>query len=215
VHWIWIVSLVALVLVLVFGSEAVRRQTAEVYLVRTLGLVGAAFAMIAIGGLLTFVAWWLRTWRNERLRPALVFLAGHVPWFGMLAAAIGVSVYLEDHSQWPHLLALAAGWVVAFAIGTSWYRWAHPAVVRVLLQASHGALRAGVAVLAIAVSVLATGSVWAYVNPRVVPTPPEFEVPATDVRNARLAMLRYKIAALDCSIARITIERDVMHATST
>jgi hypothetical protein len=30
---------------------------------------------------------------------------------------------------------------------------------------------------AIVVTVLATGGVWAYVNPRVVPAPPEFEVP--------------------------------------
>ena len=65
------------------------------------------------------------------------------------------------------------------------------------------------AVLAIALSILATGGVWAYVNPRVVPTPPEFEVPAPAVAAAHLAMLRYKIAAL-CSIARFAIERDVM-----
>ena len=52
--------------------------------------------------------------------------------------------------------------------------------------------------------------VWAYVNPRVVPTPPEFEVPAPAVAAAHLAMLRYKIAALDCYTARIAIERDVM-----
>ena len=78
------------------------------------------------------------------------------------------------------------------------------------MQASHGALRAGVAVLAIALSVLATGGVWAYVNPRVVPTPPEFEVPAPAVLKAELAMLSYRIAAWDCNIARITIERDVM-----
>jgi hypothetical protein len=71
-------------------------------------------------------------------------------------------------------------------------------------------LRGGVAVLAIALSVLATGGVWAYVNPRVVPTPPEFEVPAPAVLNAELAMLSYRIAALDCSIARISIKRDVM-----
>jgi hypothetical protein len=77
-------------------------------------------------------------------------------------------------------------------------------------QASHGALRAGVAVLAIALSVLATGGVWAYVNPRVVPTPPEFEVPGPAVLKAELAMLSYTIAALDCNIARIAIERDVM-----
>src|SRR5262249_45320983 len=58
--------------------------------------------------------------------------------------------------------------------------------------------------------VLASGGVWAFVNPRVVPTPPEFVVPAPAVADANLAMLRYKIAALDCSIARIHIERDVM-----
>src|SRR5262249_3614248 len=104
VHGIWIVSLVAVVLVMLFGSEAVRRLVAEVYLVRTLGLVAAGLAMMTLGGLLTFVALWLRTWRNERLRSALVFLAEHVPWFAMLAAGIGVSVYLEGHSKWPHLL---------------------------------------------------------------------------------------------------------------
>jgi hypothetical protein len=31
--------------------------------------------------------------------------------------------------------------------------------------------------------------VWAYVHPRVVPTPPEFEVPAPAVLDAQLAML--------------------------
>ena len=36
---------------------------------------------------------------------------------------------------------------------------------------------------------------WAYVNPRVVPAPHEFEVPAPAVAAAHLAMLRYKIAA--------------------
>jgi hypothetical protein len=34
--------------------------------------------MIAIAGLLAFVAWWLKTWRSERLRPALIFLTEHV-----------------------------------------------------------------------------------------------------------------------------------------
>ena len=57
---------------------------------------------------------------------------------------------------------------------------------------------------------MATGGVWAYVYPRVLPTPAEFEVPAPAVLDARLAMLRYKIAALDCNLARIAIERDVM-----
>jgi hypothetical protein len=47
---------------------------------------------------------------------------------------------------------------VTFAICIPWWRWVYPAIERALLQASHGALRAGV-VLAIAVS---SGSVWTY-----------------------------------------------------
>jgi hypothetical protein len=35
-------------------------------------------------------------------------------------------------------------------------------------------------------------------------------VPAPALLDARLAMRRYKIAALDCNLARIAIERDVM-----
>src|SRR5262249_8926785 len=97
-----------------------------------------------------------------------------------------------------------------FGICTAWYRWAYPAIERILLQASHNALRAGVAGLAIVLTTLGTGGGWAYVNPRVVSTPSEFEVPAPAVLDAQLAMLHYKIAAWDCSIARLTIERDVM-----
>jgi hypothetical protein len=97
-----------------------------------------------------------------------------------------------------------------FAIRIPWWRWVYPAIERALLRASQAALRARVAVLAIVVTVLATGSVWAFVNPRVAPAPPEFEVPAPAVLDAQLAMLRYKLAALDCSIARINIEDDVM-----
>src|SRR5262249_35205553 len=44
--------------------------------------------------------------------------------------------------------------------------------------------------------------VWAYVNPRVVPTPPEFEVPAPAVAAAHLAMLRYnKLNYWGCRMA--------------
>src|SRR5262245_39555641 len=96
VYWIWIVTFVGLLLIIFFGSEAVRRQVVEVYLWQTIGVVAAAFALIAIGGLLAFVAWWLRTWRNERLRPALVFLSGHVSWLAGLGTYICLVVYLED-----------------------------------------------------------------------------------------------------------------------
>src|SRR5262245_39805811 len=166
--------------------------------------------MMISGGLFAFAAWWLKTWRGERLRPALLFLSQGVPWLAMMAASMGLIMYLENRLKWPSLVASAAACVVPFAIIAPWYRWAHPAIVRVLMQASHGALRASVAVLAIALSILATGEVWAYVNPRVFPTPPGFEVPAPAVLKAELAMPDYRIAALGCNIARITIKRDVM-----
>ena len=66
-------------LIAIFGNGAVQRQATEIYIVRTLGLLAVAFALMVTGGFLAFVAWWLRTWRNERLRPALVFPSGHVP----------------------------------------------------------------------------------------------------------------------------------------
>jgi hypothetical protein len=50
-----------------------------------------------------------------------------------------------------------------FAIGVVWWRWVYPAIERGLLRASPSALRAGVAVLTTAVTVLVAGGVWAYV----------------------------------------------------
>jgi uncharacterized membrane protein len=64
VHGSWIVSLLGLVLIILVGSEAVRRQAAEVYLVRTLGLMAASVALMVIGGLLAFVAWWISASRG-------------------------------------------------------------------------------------------------------------------------------------------------------
>jgi hypothetical protein len=54
-----------------------------------------ALAIVAATVLFTFIAWWLKTWRGERLRPALVFLNKHVPGFAMMAVCIGLSAYLE------------------------------------------------------------------------------------------------------------------------
>jgi hypothetical protein len=165
VHGIWIVSIIGLTLMLVLGSDAVRQQAGDIYLVRTLGLLAAAFIMTAIAGLLAFIAWWLRTWRNERLRPALIFLTEHVPCLAIMAAGMGLSIYLEDHFKWPGLLAFATTLAVVFAICIPWWRWAYPAIERALVRASHRALRAGV-VLAIAVTLLAVGGAWAYVYVR-------------------------------------------------
>jgi hypothetical protein len=118
--------------------------------------------MAAIAGLLAFTAWWLRTWRSERLRPALTYLTEHVPWFAMSVAGIGLFISLEDRFKWPGLLACATTLVVTFAIGIPWWRWLYPAIERALLRASHGALTAGVAVLAIGLTVLVAGGVWAH-----------------------------------------------------
>jgi hypothetical protein len=172
-HGVWALSLICLVLVSVFGSHALQRQVRDIYFVRTLGLLGAGLAIMAIAGLLAFAIWWLRTWRNERLRSAVIFLSEHVPEFAMVAACIGLSIYLEDHWKCPWLLAYATTMAVMFAILFPWIRWAYPAIERALLRASHGALRAGAA-LAIALTLLVAGALWAHVRafsemPRAVP----------------------------------------------
>jgi len=87
-HGIWIVSIVVLGPLLVFGSDAVRQQVFDVYLVRSLGLVGAALVMATVAGLLTFVAWWLRTLPGERLRSAHAWSAKTLPPIGIMGAAI-------------------------------------------------------------------------------------------------------------------------------
>jgi hypothetical protein len=148
VHAIWIASLVGLVLMLVFGTEALRRQAGEVLVVRTFGILAVVLLVMPLAWLLKLLVWWLKTWRSERLRPALVFLTEHVPLFEMLAATMGLSVYLEKNFKWPNMLALAAASVLMLAIGIPWCRWAHPAIERTLQRASNSALKVGVAVLA-------------------------------------------------------------------
>jgi hypothetical protein len=162
VHGIWMVSLIGMVLVLIFGSEAVQRQVSDIYLARTLGLLALGLVLIAIAGLVVFIAWWLRTWRGERLRPALIFLTEHAPWL-MIASGAGLSAYLEDRFEWPTLLAFATTMVLMFAICIPWWRWVYPAIECALQRASRGGLRAGVAVVTIAVIVLIAGGAWAFV----------------------------------------------------
>jgi len=91
---------------------------------------------------------------------ALIFLTEHVLWFAMSVAGIGLFISLEDHFKWPALLAYATTSAVTFAIGIPWWRWPYPAIERAILRASHGALRAGVAVFAIAVTVSVAGGDW-------------------------------------------------------
>jgi hypothetical protein len=208
VHWIRMVSLACMVLIVVLGGEAVRQQTSEVYIVQILGLVGVALLLVATTALLTFGLWWLKTWRNERLRPALVFLTRHVPWFEVAALALAANVYLERHLKWPMLFAFAAAMVAMYVIGIPWWRWLYPPIERAILRASRGTLRAGVAALAIALIIPAAGGVWAY-WPRPVTPVAEFDVPPPFTYRAYLTMINYRLAAWECLASRDSIERDV------
>jgi hypothetical protein len=98
IHAIWIASLIGLLLMTIFGTDAVRRQAGDVFLMRAVGLMAVGLLIVPLVGLLTLLAWWLKTWRSERLRPALVFLMEHMPMFAMVAASLSLSlsVYLED-----------------------------------------------------------------------------------------------------------------------
>jgi hypothetical protein len=79
--------------------------------------------------------------------------------------------------MWPHGIWIVSiiGMVLTLVLGRKPCANKRAAIERALLQASQGALRAGAVVLAIAVTVLATGGVCTYVYPSVVLTPPEFE----------------------------------------
>src|SRR5262249_23316107 len=56
------------------------------------------------------------------------------------------------------------GSVLMLAIGIPWLRWANPAIECTLQRASNSALKVGVAVLAMVVTVLATGGVCAFIT---------------------------------------------------
>ena len=115
-HVAWIGSIVVMVLMFITPSDSMRQQASGFYLVRTMGLVAAAVIMMIAGGLFAFAAWWLKTWRGERLRPALLFLSQGVPWLAMMAVSIGLIMYLENRLKWPSLVASAVACVVPFAI---------------------------------------------------------------------------------------------------
>jgi hypothetical protein len=132
VHGFWIVCIIGLTLMFALGRVAVRQQAGDIYLVRTLGLVAVAFIMIAIAGLLAFAAWWLKSWRGERLRPALILLTKYVPWFVIVVACNGLWSYLEKRFGWSIGLALTTTAATIFAISLPWWRWVYPAIERAL-----------------------------------------------------------------------------------
>jgi len=120
-HGIWIVSIVVLGPLLVFGSDAVRQQVFDVYLVRSLGLVGAALVMATVAGLLTFVAWWLRTLPGERLRSAHAWSAKTLPPIGIMGAAITAGAMIEHRVTGRSVLVECATMIVGMLlIGAYW-----------------------------------------------------------------------------------------------
>src|SRR5262249_36401682 len=94
-HRIWIVSIIVLGPLLVFGNDAVRQQVIVVYVARTLGLVAVALVIVTIAGFLTCVAWWLRTMPGERLRSALAWSAKTLPPVTIMGAAITAGAMIE------------------------------------------------------------------------------------------------------------------------
>jgi hypothetical protein len=135
-HAIWIASLVGMGLVLALGSDALRKQANDIYFIRTLWLLAAVLIIMAVAGALTLTKWWLKTWRRQRLRPALAFVSEQVASVTLMAACVGVGEYLEKHLKWPLLLAFVVSLVVAVALSIPYWRWAVPAIRRVFLRAT-------------------------------------------------------------------------------
>jgi len=156
------------------GHKLIREENILTIFLIKYGVLSALTVLAGIIlGPIIFARWWIRTWRSERLRPALIFLTEHLPGFAIIAGCIGLDAYLEDRCKWPTLLALATAFAVMCSIGIRWWKWLHPAIERTLRRASNGALKAG-AVLAVALTLLVAGGVWAHVRtfsemPRAVP----------------------------------------------
>jgi hypothetical protein len=115
VHWLWIASLIFIgpIVIIGFSTDLMRQQAVDIYLERSFGLVAVTLIIMAMAGVLGFAAWWLKTWRGERLRPALVFLSQHVPWLMMLAAFLALDVYLwntpREEAEISNIFGVASG----------------------------------------------------------------------------------------------------------
>jgi hypothetical protein len=109
-----------------------RQQAIDIYLVRSFGLVAVTLIMMAMAGALAFAVWWLKTWRGERLRPALVSLTQGVPWFAIMR----LLAYLDHRFFKPNLASLSAaqtmiGFLAMLAVTSAamvticipWWRW--------------------------------------------------------------------------------------------
>jgi len=107
---------------LVFGSDVVRQQISDVYLVRGLGLMGAALVMATVAGLFTFVAWWLRTLPGERLRSAPAWSAKALPPIGIMGAAITAGAMIEYKVTGRSILVQCATMIVGMLLIWAYWR---------------------------------------------------------------------------------------------
>ena len=121
-HGIWIVSAVVLGPLLVFGSDALRQQVSDVYLVRCLGLVGAALALATVAGLFTFVTWWMRSLPGERLRSARAWSAKTLPPIAIMGAAITAGAMIEYKVTGRSMLVQCATMIVGMLLIWAYWR---------------------------------------------------------------------------------------------
>jgi hypothetical protein len=105
---------------LAFGSNAVREQVGDVYLVRSLGLVAAVLVMAIVAGLFTFAAWWLRTTPGERLRSA--WSAKALPPIAIIGAAMTAGVMIETRVTGRSVLVQCATMIVGMLLIGA-YHW--------------------------------------------------------------------------------------------
>ena len=121
-HGIWIVSAVVLGPLLVVGSDALRQQVSDVYLVRCLGLVGAALALATVAGLFTFVTWWMRSLPGERLRSARAWSAKTLPPIAIMGAAITAGAMIEYKVTGRSMLVQCATMIVGMLLIWAYWR---------------------------------------------------------------------------------------------
>jgi hypothetical protein len=80
-HEIWVATLAILVVLLVFGiaNNDLAKQISVLSLARVLILPAVGLLLMVCAGILAVAIWWLRTLPGERLRSAVLWVAGMLP----------------------------------------------------------------------------------------------------------------------------------------
>jgi len=100
----------------------VRQQVTDVYLVRGLGLMGAALVMATVAGLFTFFAWRLRTLPGERLRSAQAWSAKTLPPIGIMGVAIAAGAMIEHRVTGRSALVQCATMIIGMLLIWAYWR---------------------------------------------------------------------------------------------